>query len=437
MREMKDSGVAWIGKIPINWKIVKLNNVAKRITDFVASGSFEDLNKNVTYLDEPDYAMLVRTADLSGTKDKRVYINQHAYEFLNNSNLYGGEIILSNIGSVGNVFVFSPMYERSSLAPNAIMIDGCENNKFVYYWFLCPIANNELKRIGGNAVQLKFNKTQLRQFKVLIPPPEIQERIVRYLDRKCSAIDNIISKQEQIIEKLKEYKLSLITEAVTKGLDSDVEMKDSGTGFIGMIPRHWNTRKVKGITNRINVGVVIRPSEYFDENGTVPFLRGINVKEYEFVPDNMVYISEESNRLLRKSQVQTGDILVVRDGAIGVSCIVPEEYNGANVVSMIIIGSHQCFDSQYICYCLNSAVGKTQFDITKIGSALTHTSVSSVSNISIPFPDIEEQKMIVEYLGKKVKALDVTIIKKRDLIEKLNSYKKSLIYEVVTGKKEV
>ena len=83
---MKDSGIEWIGEIPIDWNVKKLSNVAKKITDFVASGSFADLNKNVTYLDEPDYALLVRTADMSGTKDKKVYINKHAYDFLKNSN---------------------------------------------------------------------------------------------------------------------------------------------------------------------------------------------------------------------------------------------------------------------------------------------------------------------------------------------------------------
>ncbi len=149
---MKDSGIEWISDIPKDWYIAKLNNVASKITDYVASGSFADLNKNVAYLDEPDYAMLVRTADLSGTKDKRVYINKDAYEFLSNSNLHGGKIILSNIGSVGNVYIYTPIYERSSLAPNAIMVDGCPNNRYVYYWFLNPIVNEELKRIGGNMV---------------------------------------------------------------------------------------------------------------------------------------------------------------------------------------------------------------------------------------------------------------------------------------------
>ena len=178
----KDSGVEWIGEIPVYWQIDKFSRIFNRITDYVASGSFADIDANVQYLDEPDYAMLVRTADLSGTKDKRVYINKHAYNYLSNSNLFGGELILSNIGSVGNVYIYEPMYEHSSLAPNAIMLDGSKNNKFIYYWLINPLVNDELKKIGGNAVQLKFNKTQLRQFKAVCPPDKEQEQITDYLD---------------------------------------------------------------------------------------------------------------------------------------------------------------------------------------------------------------------------------------------------------------
>ena len=123
---MKESGIEWIGEIPKDWEVRKLNAVSDTITDFVASGSFASLNENVKYLDETDYAMLIRTVDLSNKRStKPVYINKHAYNYLSNSNLFGGEIILSNIGSVGSVFIYEPMYERASLAPNAITLRKC------------------------------------------------------------------------------------------------------------------------------------------------------------------------------------------------------------------------------------------------------------------------------------------------------------------------
>lgn len=177
--------------------------------------------------------MLIRIADLSGTKDKPVYIDKNAYDFLANSNLFGGEVILSNIGSVGSVYIYHKMYEYASLAPNSIMLNKSDDNRFVYYWFMNPMANDELKRIGGNAVQAKFNKTQLRQFKIALPPSEEQHRIADFLDEKCSQVDAFIAKQQQIIEKLSAYKQSIITETVTNGLNPNVELKDSGIEFIG------------------------------------------------------------------------------------------------------------------------------------------------------------------------------------------------------------
>lgn len=176
--DYKDSNIEWIGNIPSHWETRKLTSIAKRITDFVASGSFASLNQNVKYLDEPDYAMLIRTVDLSGSSDSlKVYVDEHAYNFLANSNLFGGELILSNIGSVGSVFMYEPIYKKATLAPNSIMVDMADSNRYYYYCFLSPRINDELKRMGGSSVQAKFNKTQLRNFIIIHPPCDEQKQI--------------------------------------------------------------------------------------------------------------------------------------------------------------------------------------------------------------------------------------------------------------------
>ena len=134
--EYKPSGIQWIGDIPSHWEVKKMNYTCSQITDFVASGSFADLKNNVEYLDEPDYAMLVRTADLSCKGNiPPVYVSKESYAFLSNSNLFGGEIILPNIGSVGDVYLVPcDLYPYMTLAPNAIMVNT-QCNKFFYYFF--------------------------------------------------------------------------------------------------------------------------------------------------------------------------------------------------------------------------------------------------------------------------------------------------------------
>lgn len=439
MREMKDSGIEWIGEIPIHWNVIKLNNLASKITDYVASGSFADLNANVEYLDVPDYAMLVRTADLSKTKDKRVYINQHAYEFLSNSNLFGGELILSNIGSVGNVFIYEPMYERSSLAPNAIMIDGSPNNKFLYYWFLNPIANEELKRMGGNAVQLKFNKTQLKQFKILCPPEEEQQLIVDCLDSKCSQIDAIIEKQQAIIEKLKEYKLSIITEVVTKGMNPNVEMKDSGYEYIGLVPYTWEICRLR------NIGIpqngISKGAEFFGEG--YPFVSYGDVYRNYSLPQNVngLIMSTEEER--DKYSVREKDIFFTRTSEtieeVGFSSICEETIPNATYAGFVI--RVRPFNDK-----LTNSFAKYYFRgehhrifLAKEMNLVTRASLGQdlLKSMPVLVPPKAEQDQIADYLDNKCRLIDQNIIEKQNVIAKLQEYKKSLIYEVVTGKKEI
>ncbi len=215
---MKDSGVKWIGEIPEGWSVVKMNNICSVITDFVASGSFESLRINVPYLDVPDYAMLVRTADLSGStrSSEKVYISEHSYNFLQNSNLFGGEVVLPNIGaSVGDVYIVPQLYKRMSLAPNSIMFKTNGSDKYYYYYFFSRAGKQSIFDICQSTAQAKFNKTELRNLRVLLPPLTEQRAIADYLDQKCAEIDELIAIKQQKIEALKEYKKSVIFEYVT------------------------------------------------------------------------------------------------------------------------------------------------------------------------------------------------------------------------------
>ncbi|MGR7839928.1 restriction endonuclease subunit S [Finegoldia sp. P3-F-LR] len=216
--EMKDSGIEWIGEIPKHWKINKIGRICNVITDFVASGSFASIAKNVTYLNNEDYAMLVRTVDLSNKRESvnRIYINKNSYEFLRNSNLIGGEIVLPNIGaSIGDVYIVPKLYKRMSLAPNSIMIKTKYVDKYYYYCFSSKYGKILLQNLSISSAQPKFNKTELRNIKMMQPPIKEQKSIVAYLDEKCKLIDDSISLKKKQLETLEEYKKSLIYEYVT------------------------------------------------------------------------------------------------------------------------------------------------------------------------------------------------------------------------------
>lgn len=212
VKEVKD---ICLKTIPSHWDFLKTSKVFNVITDFVASGSFADLAKNVEYLSEPGYALLVRTADLSGSRDNKVYISKESYDFLHNSNLFGGEIILPNIGSVGDVYLVPNMYEKMSLGPNAIMLKSKYLDKYYYYYFASKIGRVILNNLCEATAQQKFNKTNFREMKICVPPIEEQFEIIDFLDKKCYVVDNLIEKKKDKIKKLQDYKKSLIYECVT------------------------------------------------------------------------------------------------------------------------------------------------------------------------------------------------------------------------------
>ena len=179
-------------EIPEGWKWVRLGDYAQKITDQVASGSFASLRENVPSLKEPDYAIMVKTADFSnGFTRNLTYTTQHGYEFLENSNLFGGELILSNIGSIGKCFIVPYLGQKMTLAPNAVMVRliSDEHRDYLYDFILSPLGYAELMSITSGTAMKKFNKTDLKTILIPLPPLAEQKRIVAKIEELLPYID--------------------------------------------------------------------------------------------------------------------------------------------------------------------------------------------------------------------------------------------------------
>jgi len=427
--KMKDSGIEWIGEIPEGWEIVP-----------VRSCFYEVRTKNTD--GQEQNALQFKSGNIISKTSFNASMDDYVADTITNYTVVLPDTVMINGLNLNYDFksLRVALVKEKGVITSAYLAIFPDRKKISPQYATYLFKGYETKMAFHNmgaGIRKTLGYKEFKNQPLLLPSEKEQNKISAYLDSKCSHIDIMLSKIRSSIEEYKKLKQAVITQAVTKGVRGEREMKDSGVEWIGEIPKEWVIQKIKSISSRINVGVVIRPSEYFDENGTVPFLRGINVKEYLISSDNMVYINESSNHILSKSQVHTDDILIVRDGSIGTSCVVPAEYDGANVVSMVIVTPSISCDSRFICYSLNSDVGKTQFTLTRIGSALTHTSVSAVSDIIVAVPSCAEQKEIADYLDAKCAEIDGLIAKKEQLVKELESYKKSLIYEVVTGKREV
>ena len=205
-------------QLPDGWEWCKLEDFINDATDFVASGSFASLRENVKYYDEPGYAILVRTKDFqNGFTKELVYTDRHGYEFLANSNLFGGELILPNIGaSIGKVFIVPHLDIRMTLAPNSIMIKCFKDihKKWLQYLFLSPFGQEQLRIISSSTAQGKFNKTDLRALQIPIPPFDEQERIISEVEFLSHFIEMIEYGQDKLQETIKQAKSKILNFAI-------------------------------------------------------------------------------------------------------------------------------------------------------------------------------------------------------------------------------
>ena len=433
MREMKDSGIFDGVEIPATWDIMKFGKVCSIVTDFVASGSFADLRENVPYLSEPDYAMLVRTTDLAKTarSEGKVYISKASYEFLSNSNLFGGEIVLPNIGSIGDVYVVPKLYERMSLAPNSIMFKTRYCDKYYYYYFLCKVGGLQLSEISQSTAMAKFNKTDLKQIRVFLPSLAEQQRIAEFLDRKCAEVDEMIGLQEQIIEELKAYKQSVITEAVTKGLNPDAPMRDSGIKWIKQIPCHWDIVTPKALFSQRK-----EKAKEGQKQLTSSQQYGILYQdEYSEITGNKVVVVIKDFDILK--QVQAGDFVISMRSFQGGLEYSTKTGSISSAYVMLIPNLDYVYPRFYrwlfksICYI--NALQSTS-NMVRDGQAMRFSNFAQVPLYQVP---LKEQESIADYLDEKCADIDSLIQTKLSKIDSLKEYKKSIIYEYVTGKREV
>lgn len=293
--------------------------------------------------------------------------------------------------------------------------------------------------INSNAttIDVIYGST-LRNILIPVPPVQIQHSIADFLDFKCSEIDTLIENLRARMESAKEYKKAVITEAVTKGLDKDAKMKDSGVEWIGEVPEGWKICKVKQISNKITDGAHISPDT---TNGEFKFLSVTNMNDtgaLDFV--NCLKINSVQYAYLVKTgcQPKKDDVLISKDGTIGKTTVVSDN-NFVVASSLVIIRPNQLkIRPKYLKYCLMSNIVQEQLLSVLAGSALKRVSIEKNANLKFVYTyDMTTQQQIIDYLDSKCSEIDTLLQNYEDQIATLEEYKKSLIYEYVTGKKEV
>lgn len=422
MRNMKDSGIAWIGEIPEGYSLSRLKYFIKFINGYAF-----DSNEFSTESGMP----VIRIGDIATKIDVnqcvKVVPNIKYNSFLAEEH----DILLAMSGATFGKTALLHDKTQAYINQRVGIIRSNANNYFNYLFNIAGFFEYLRYTFMGSA-QPNISGEDIKNYTFLNLPNKKQ--IADFLDKKCAEIDKLIELQESMIEKLKEYEQSVITNAVTKGLDPDVPMKDSGIEWIGKIPEGWEVVRIKDIGTYRN-GVIYSPEDLVDEENGTLVLRSSNIKDGKLVLEDNVYISATINNNL---MVKKGDILICsRNGSkalIGKNAIIDRDINAAFGAFMMIF---RCKNPKYTYYILNSEVFAYY-----LGSYLTSTinqlTCKNFGNMQIIYAkDNQTQQQIADYLDKKCAEIDELIKLKEQKIEKLKEYKKSLIYEYVTGKKEV
>ena len=414
MRKMKDSGVAWLGEIPEDWTVVFNKHLMKKVKCIREKYTEEDV------LSLTMKGVLIRNLDNPSGKMPATF---DGYQFVEAGNLlmclFDIDVTPRCIGLIKNDGVCSPAYSQFKL--NDLADAG-----YYYYYYLNLDNTKELLHLAKN-LRHSLTEEQFGAIPTALPPLEVQKKISHKLERKVSEADVLITNVQAQIEKLKAYKQSLITEVVTKGLDPTVSMKDSGVEWIGEIPEDWE---------------VVKTGRLFKENNRSPI--GSDVPLSLSQADGLVATDNMKESALKTSsydnwkRVEIGDLVLNRFKAhLGVLF-------AANLTGIVsfhygVYEAKRSLVPKFYEYLYHSNQYKAILGNASNGMVVGLQNLSNLgfySTYSL-YPPYADQEKLVSYLDKKCSEIDELIAVKQAKIEKLEQYKRSLIYEYVTGKKEV
>lgn len=398
---MKDSTVEWIGEIPESWKVAKIKKFFN-----VFSGEYIERD---SYIDNGLYPVIGSNGEIGRTN-----------EINNNSKV----VTTGRVGTIGKVH----LVEKAWITDNTLILKPIGNMLSSYLYYLIPSLDFNL--ISSGTAQPLITSTKLKEQKVPFTNIEKQQKIVNLLEIKVSQMDLIIEHTKQSIEELKKYKQSIITEAVTKGLNPNVKMKDSGIEWIGNVPEAWDVIK----TNRLfSIKKEIANNTGYDILSVTQ--RGLKVKditqnEGQMAADYSKYqIVQPDDFVMNHMDLLTGWVdLAVQEGVTS-----PDYRVFYNKQNELVFNRFYLYVFQ-ICYLNKIFYGLGQ-GVSNFGRWRLQT--DKFLNFYLPLPTFEEQIEIVNYLDSQTNKVDSLIQDKVKAIEELEKYKKSLIYEYVTGKKEV
>lgn len=417
MRKMKDSGIAWIGEIPETWTVTQMRRVLSAVGDGTHA-SFYSVSNGRPLLS----AKNVFEDGIHIGNDERMISEEDYQSIIASGFPQKNDILLCSVATIGRCCLYS--FDEPQAFQRSVMFlrtNSLVQPQYLVKWIQSPCFQDEMNAKANISAQAGVYMGAVKELSCVLPPMEEQKKISAYLEKRCNHIRGIIAKVQHMIDKLVVYKKSLITETVTKGLHPEVARKDSGVEWIGEIPETWKVTRISRLFSA-KAGGDARPEFYADERDAehcYPVYTNTN-------DANQVYAYTSV------APFRGNTITVTGRGAIGHAIYRNSPYDA--IIRLVVLTPKPEFeiDSRFYAYWIDNVV-----DFFTSSAAIGQLSASEIAPYKIPVLPYNEQQEIADYLDAKCTAIDADLAKRRALIERLSDYKRSLIYEVVTGKREV
>lgn len=428
----KDSGIEWLGKIPSHWTIAPLKYNLTLKGRIGWNGLKSDEFK------EDSYAYLVTGQDFTKADidwSKCYQIDKDRYDEDPFIQLANGDLLVTKDGTIGKVAKVSGLDKPACLNSGIFVVKQIKNKyiqDFLYWTFVSSQLEdfNNFNSTGSTIQHLYQNVFE--NMPLLMPSISEQEAIASFLNHKVGEIDAIIAEKEQMLEDLKAYRSAVISEAVTKGLNKDVEMKDCGIDVLGYIPKSWSVKRLKFVSDNLD-GTHFSPE--IKENG-MPYITAADVKGKGIDYTSAKKISQEDyNRLVeQRCKIELDDVLLVKDGATtGRVGLMIDTTDCVALSSVAMLRSKKNTYPLFLMYSMMSDSMQTQIINSMAGSAMPRITLTKLNEFVICVPPLNEQKDIASFIDKRVENIDNTLVEITSQIEDLKAYKSSIITEAVTG----
>ena len=438
----KNVTTEWAKTLPTGWKAVPLKRLLENGSMKV--GPFGSQLSGKDFKNEGFWVYNQRAIVDENFSDNTVFIDASKYNSMRAFHVHAGDILVTTRGTIGRICQIPINYNEGIIHPCVIKfrLSGEE----IPFSFLKHIFNESnivkeqlLFLSNATTIDVIYSGT-LKDIKIPVPPRNVRKKISAFLDFQCSEIDAISADIQKEIETLEQYKRSVITEAVTKGLNPDAEMKDSSVEWVGIIPASWTSSRLGYETYiRARLGWKgLKADEYVDEG--YAFISAFNIQNNKLVWMPLNYITKERYDESPEIKLHIGDVIIVKDGAgIGKCARIDSLPMGETAPnsSIGVITPLAKLNYRYLAYYLQSAIFNNLILKLLNGMGVPHLTQEVLNKTPILLPPKQEQVRIANFLDSKCCEIDSAIETKKKQIDILDAYKKSLIYEYVTGKKEV